>query len=38
MMCLHVLVVVVVVVVVVAAGGGAADVDDIMKQRFLSII
>jgi len=36
-MCLHVLVVVV-VVVVVAAGGGAADVDDIMKQRFLSII
>jgi len=35
-MCLHVLVVV--VVVVVAAGGGAADVDDIMKQRFLSII
>jgi hypothetical protein len=36
MMCLHVLVVV--VVVVVAAGGGAADVDDIMKQRFLSII
>jgi hypothetical protein len=37
MMCLHVLVVVV-VVVVVAAGGGAADVDDIMKQRFLSII
>ena len=34
MMCLHVLV----VVVVVAAGGGAADVDDIMKQRFLSII
>jgi hypothetical protein len=38
MMCLHALVVVVVVVVVVAAGGGAADVDDIMKQRFLSII
>jgi hypothetical protein len=37
MMCLHVLVVVV-VVVVVAAAGGAADVDDIMKQRFLSII
>jgi hypothetical protein len=37
MMCLHVLVVVV-VVVVVAAGGGAADVDDIMKQRFLSIL
>jgi hypothetical protein len=36
-MCLHVLVVVV-VVVVVAAGDGAADVDDIMKQRFLSII
>jgi hypothetical protein len=35
MMCLHVLVV---VVVVVAAAGGAADVDDIMKQRFLSII
>jgi hypothetical protein len=34
-MCLHVLVV---VVVVVAAAGGAADVDDIMKQRFLSII
>jgi hypothetical protein len=37
MMCLHVLVVVV-VVVVAAGGGGAADVDDIMKQRFLSII
>ncbi len=37
MMCLHVLVVVV-VVVVAAAAGGAADVDDIMKQRFLSII
>jgi hypothetical protein len=34
-MCLHVLVV---VVVVAASAGGAADVDDIMKQRFLSII